>query len=129
MFTVYIAIDTSLYSYALLIDHLLPLISSLCLSYNLSQASDHNNSTANCGPQSEITLSGNLYNFHILSLNNLTNPFTNVSFVVSTKCAIFYNLSYTTNITSFSATNGNLVIKSTIKYVYSFSSTLLSTSY
>jgi len=68
-----------------------------------------------------------IYTISTLFLNNLTNPFTNISFFVNTKCAIFYNLSHTTNITSFSATNSNLVIKSTIKYVYSFSSTLLST--
>jgi len=33
---------------------------------------------ANCGPLSNITLSGNLCNFHILSLNNCTSSSTNI---------------------------------------------------
>jgi len=74
-------------------------------------------------PLSEITLFGTLYNFHILSLNNLANLSTNVPSIVTTKCAILNNLLQTTRITFFSATNSNFVIKFTIKYVYSFSST------
>ena len=69
------------------------------------------NSTANCGPLSEITLSGNLYNFYILSLNNLTNSSADISSIVATKCAILDNLLQTTRITSFPATNSNLVIR------------------
>ena len=81
------------------------------------------NSTAICSPLSLITLSGNPCNFHTLSLNSLTKPSTNVPSVITTKCAIFDNLSYTTSIASFSATNGNFVIKSIIKCVYVFSGT------
>ena len=80
-------------------------------------------STANCGPLLLITLSGNLCNFHMLSLNNLANPSANILSVVATKCVIFDNLSHTTSIVFFPATNGNLVIKSTIRCVYIFSNT------
>ena len=65
-------------------------------------------SAANCGPLSDITLSGNLCSFHTLSLNNLANPFADVLSVVATKCAIFDNLSHTTRIASFPATSGSL---------------------
>ena len=82
------------------------------------------NSTSNWDPLSEITLFGTLYNFYILSLNNLANLSTNIPSIVTTKCAILNNLLQTTRITFFSATNSNFVIKFTIKYVYSFSSTL-----
>ena len=68
------------------------------------------NSVTNCGPLLLVTLSSKLCNFYILSLNNLTKPSANVSSVVTAKCAIFDNLSHTTNIISFSATNSNLVI-------------------
>ena len=80
-------------------------------------------SATNCGLLLLITLSSNPWSFHILFLNNLARPFTDVSFVVAIKYAIFNNLLYTSKITSFPATYGNLVIKSTIKYVHAFSST------
>jgi len=38
----------------------------------------------------------------MLSLNSLTNPFTNVFFIVATKCVILDNLSHTTKIMSLS---------------------------
>ena len=60
----------------------------------------------------------------MLSLNNLTNLSANIPFVVATKCIILDNLLQTTRITSFLTTNSNFVIKSTIKCVYSPSSTL-----
>ena len=82
-------------------------------------------STANYSPLFNTILSSNLCNFYILSLNNLANPFTNVSSVIATKCVILDNLLQTTRTTSFFATNGNLVIKSTIGYAHSFSGTLL----
>ena len=54
----------------------------------------------NCGPLSEITLSGNPCNFHTLSLNSLANPFTVIFSVITTKWDIFENLSHTTKIES-----------------------------
>ena len=81
------------------------------------------NSTINCNPLFDIILLGNLCNFYILFLNNLANPFTGVLFIVTTRCVILGNLLHTTNITFFPATNSNFVIKSTIMYVCSFSST------
>ena len=81
------------------------------------------NSAANYSLLSKITLSSNLYNFHTLSLNNLANPSTNISSVITTRYAILDNLLYTTKIAFFSAINNNLVIKFTIKHVYNFSST------
>ena len=77
------------------------------------------NFAANCGPLSNITLSSNLCNFYILSLNNLAKPFSNISSIVVTKCAIFNNILQITRITSFPATNSNLVMKLTVKYIYS----------
>ena len=77
-------------------------------------------STANCGPLSNTTLSSNPYSFYTLFLNDLTNPSTDVSSVVATKCVILDNLSQTTRIVSFLATNSNFIIKSIIRYVYSF---------
>ena len=59
-------------------------------------------SAANCGLLSNFILSGNLYNFHILFLNNL-NPFTDVPSVVATKCVILNNLLQTTKIAFFPA--------------------------
>jgi len=52
----------------------------------------------NCGPLSEIMLSGSLCSFQILSLNNCARPFVLVLSVVGIKCAIFVNLSTTTKI-------------------------------
>ena len=72
------------------------------------------------------TLSSNPCNFHTLSLNNLANSSANVPSVIVTKCIILDNLSQTTKIISFLATNSNFVIKSTIRCVHSFSSTSLS---
>jgi len=63
---------------------------------------------------------GNLCNFYILSLNNCANPSTNVPSVIATKCVILDNLSQTTRIASFPATNSNFIIKSTVKYIHGF---------
>ena len=60
----------------------------------------------------------------MLFLNNLANLSTEVPFVVATKYVILNNLSQTTRITFFIAVNGNLVIISTVKCVYGFSSPL-----
>ena len=79
------------------------------------------NSTVNCGSLLLIILSGNPCNFYILFLNNINNSSADVPSVVATKYAIFDNQSHTTNIMSFPAANSNLVIKSTVKCVYSFS--------
>ena len=87
------------------------------------------NSTTNYGPLSLITLSDSLCNFHTLSLNNLTSPSADILSVVVMKCIIFNNLSYTTKIVSFPATNSNFVIKSTVKYVHTFSSTLFAINF
>jgi len=46
------------------------------------------NSTANCSSLLLITFSGNLCNFYTLFLNNLANPSTDVSSIVTTKCAV-----------------------------------------
>ena len=56
------------------------------------------------------------------------NPSTDVSSVV-VKYIILDNLSQTTRIVSFSATNGNFVMKSTVRYVYGFSGTSFSFSF
>ena len=64
----------------------------------------------------------------MLSLNNHANLSANILSIVATKCVIFGNLSQTTRIASFLATNSNLVMKSTIKYIYSFFGTLLNFS-
>ena len=86
-------------------------------------------STTNCDPLWKTTLSGNPYNFHTLFLNNCTNPSTVNLSVVATKCVILDNLLQTTRIAFFPTTNGNFVMKSTIRYVYSFSSTSLNFSF
>ena len=72
------------------------------------------------------TLSSNPCNFHTLSLNNLANSSANVPSVIVTKYVILDNLSQTTKIISFSAINSNFIIKSTVRYVHSFSRTSLS---
>ena len=51
-------------------------------------------------PLSEITLSGNPYNFHILFLNNLVNPSAIIFSVIVIKYNIFENLLHTTKIES-----------------------------
>ena len=84
------------------------------------------NSATNCSSLSHTTLSSNPCNFHTLYLNSLTNPSINVSSVIATKYVILDNLLQTTRIAYFLATNSNLVIKSTVKCVYSFSGILLS---
>ena len=81
------------------------------------------NSAVNYGLLSDTTLSGNPCSLHALSLKSLANPFAIVSSVVATKCVIFDSLLQTTKITSFPATIGNLVIKSTNMCVHSFSRT------
>ena len=70
---------------------------------------------------SNTILSGNLYNLHTLSQNNFTNSFANISSIVATKYIILDNLSQTTRIASFLATNSNFIINSTIRCVYGFS--------
>ena len=90
-----------------------------------AQSSSLVNFAANCGPLSDTMLSGNPYNFHILSLNNLTNSSADVPFVVATKYIILDNLLQTTRMVFFLATNGNFIIKSTIRCVHGFSGTSL----
>ena len=82
-------------------------------------------STVNYGSLSNTILFSNPCNFYKLSLNSLTNFSTDVFFVVATKCVILDNLLQTTRIIFFLATNSNLIIKSTIRCVYSFFRTLL----
>jgi len=82
-------------------------------------------STVNCSSLSDTILSGNPSSFYTLSLSSLTNPSTDIPSVVTTKYVIFDNLLQTTRIASFLATNSNLVMKSTIRWVHSFSSTSL----
>jgi len=55
----------------------------------------------NCGPLSEIMLSGSPCNFQMLSLNSRASPSALVLSVVGTKCAILVNLSTTTKIVSY----------------------------
>ena len=76
-----------------------------------------------CSLLSDTTLSGKLCNLHTLFLKSLANPSAIVSSIIATKCIIFDSLSQTTNIASFPATIGNLVIKSTEICVYGFSGT------
>ena len=83
------------------------------------------NFTTNWSFLSNTMLSDNIYNFHMLFLNNLTNPFANILSIVVIKYVIFNNLSHITKIVFFSTTNSNFMIKSTIIYIYSFSSILL----
>ena len=49
--------------------------------------------------------------------------------VVVTKYVILDNLSQTIRIVSFLVTNSNFVIKSTVRYVYSFSSISLNSNF
>jgi len=77
--------------------------------------------TANCGPLSDIMLSGSPCNRHTLSLNNFASPSAVVFSIVGTKCAIFVNQSTTTKILSYPWASGNLVIKSADICVYAFS--------
>ena len=86
-------------------------------------------SAVNCSSLSNIILSSNPCNFYMLSLNDHTNSSTNVPFVVVTKCVILDNLLQTTRIVFFLATNSNFVIKSIIKFIHSFSRTLLNFSF
>jgi len=69
---------------------------------------------ANCGPLSEITLSGSPCSFQTLSLNKRANPSVLVLSVVGIKCPIFVNLSTTTKIESYPCAKGNFVIKSAL---------------
>ena len=52
----------------------------------------------NCGPLSEMMLSGSPCNFQTLSLNSQASPSALVLSIVDMKCAIFVNLSTTTRI-------------------------------
>ena len=65
----------------------------------------------------------------MLSWNNLATPSTEVFSIVSTKCAIFVILSYTTKILSYPHANSSFVMKSTNIYVQSFSSTAFGMSF
>ena len=56
------------------------------------------NPAVNWGPLSNIILLGRLYSFHTLSLNNFTNPFTDVLSVVGIKYTIFVSWSTITRI-------------------------------
>jgi len=76
---------------------------------------------ANCGPLSEIMLSGSPCNFQILSLNNHANPSVLVFSMVDMKCTIFVNLSTTTKIESYPCTKGNFVMKFALIWVHAFS--------
>jgi len=75
------------------------------------------NLTANCSLLSEVTLSGNPCNFHILSLNNLTNFSAIIFSIVIIKYNILKNLSHTTKIELWSLDAGNFIIKSTNIYI------------
>ena len=66
--------------------------------------------TTNWRLLSDITLSSSPCSFYMLSS-------ANISSVAATKY-IFDNMLHTTRIVSFSTTNGNLVMKSTVKYVH-----------
>jgi len=67
-----------------------------CISFNFLI-----NPAVNCGPLSEIMLSGSPCSHHTLSLNNLASPSAIVFSVVDTKCAIFVNQSTTTRMLSY----------------------------
>ena len=68
----------------------------------------------NCGPLSEIMLSGRPCSFQTLSLNNHANPSALVLSVVGMKCSIFVNLSTTTRMASYPCAKGNFVMKSAL---------------
>ena len=87
------------------------------------------NSATNYSSLSEITLSSNLCNFHILFLNNFTDLSADVPPIVTTKYAILNNLSHIIKITSFLTTNRNFVKKSTVKCIYSLFSTLFAINF
>ena len=78
------------------------------------------NFATNWGPLSDTTLSGNLYNFHILSQSSLANPSTEVPSIIATKYIIFDNWLQTTRIEFFLAIISNFVIKSTVRWVHGF---------
>ena len=71
-------------------------------------------SATNCGPLSEIILSGNPCNFQILSLNNHASPSVLIHSVVAIKYAIFVSLSTTTNIALYPCAKGNFIMKSAL---------------
>ena len=74
--------------------------------------------TANCGPLSEIILSGSPCNFQMLSLNNCANPFVLIFSVVGIKYAIFVNLFTTTKMELQPCAKGNFVMKSILIWVH-----------
>jgi len=88
-----------------------------CKIWDINCNSFFVNFTTNCGLLFNTMLFDNIYNFYMLSLNNLTNSFADILSVVVIKCVIFNNLSHTTKIVFFSTTNSNFIIKSTIIYV------------
>ena len=75
----------------------------------------------NCGPLSEIILSGSPCSFQMLSLNKRANPSALVFSVVGIKCPIFVNLSTTTKIESYPYAKGNFVMKSALMCDQAFS--------
>ena len=87
------------------------------------------NLTANYSLLSEVTLSGNPCNFHILSLNNLTNFSAIIFSIVIIKYNILKNLSHTTKIELWSLDTGNFIIKSTNIYYHNFSGTVFGLSF
>ena len=76
---------------------------------------------ANCGPLSEIMLSGRPYSFQTLSLNNHANPSALVLSVVGIKCPIFVSLFTTTKMASYPCAKGNFVMKSALMCDQAFS--------
>ena len=78
-------------------------------------------STINYGSLSDTILSSNSCNFQILTLNNHTNSSADIPSIVAIKYIILDNLSQIIRITSFSATNNNFVMKSTIRCIHGFS--------
>ena len=77
----------------------------------------------------EIVFLDNPYSFHIQSLNNLANPFTNVLSQVATKYTILINLSTTTKIISYILLYDSFKMKSAIICIQDFSGTILSISF
>ena len=74
----------------------------------------------NCGSLSNIILFSNLCSFYTLSLNNISNSSTKIPSIMAIKYAIFDNLLHTIRIVFFTTTNGNFLMKFTIRYIYSF---------
>ena len=74
-----------------------------------------------CCSLSDMIFLDRLYSFHMLFLNNLANPSTDVLSVVSIKYTIFVSWSTTTKIVLYSWAKGSLVIKSANMCIQGFS--------